>query len=228
VTGVTAAIPAAPESAGAVFGPALPRAVAYAELLATDGIVRGLLGPREVPRLWDRHLLNCAVVADLLPPSARVVDVGSGAGLPGVVLALVRPDVTVTLLEPLARRVTFLAECQERLGLENATVVRGRAEEPAVRTELGGADVVTARAVAPLDRLVGWCLPLLAPGGRLLALRGESAEADVAAARTACARFGATAVRVVRCGTSVVSTPTTVVAVTRGTVPAKARGGRGR
>ena len=225
---MTAAAPVAPDAAAAVFGPELPRAVAYAELLATDGLVRGLIGPREVPRLWDRHLLNCAVVADLLPPSARVVDVGSGAGLPGVVLALVRPDIAVTLLEPLARRVTFLAECRERLDLANVTVLRGRAEEPAGRAQLGGADVVVARAVAPLDRLVGWCVPLLTPGGRLLALRGESAEEDAAGARAACARFGATEVRVVRCGAGVVSPPTTVVTATRGTVPAKARGGRGR
>lgn len=221
-------LPEVPEQAGTLFGAAVERAAAYAELLAVDGTVRGLLGPREVPRLWERHLLNCAVVADLLPPGARVVDVGSGAGLPGIVLALARPDVTITLLEPLARRVAFLAECRERLDLGNVAVCRGRAEEPAVVAELGGADVVTARAVAPLDRLLGWCLPLVRPGGHLLALKGSAAEAELAAAGPALARFGGTAARVVRCGASVVSPPTTVVTVTRGTVRTKARGGRGR
>jgi 16S rRNA (guanine527-N7)-methyltransferase len=217
-----------PPAAVAVFGAELPRVAEYAGLLATEGTVRGLLGPREVPRLWERHLLNCGVVAELLPAAARVVDVGSGAGLPGIVLALARPDVTVTLVEPLARRVAFLAECQQRLALANVAVRRGRAEEADVLAELGGADIVTARAVAPLDRLAGWCLPLLRPGGRLLALKGEGAEQEVAAAEAALTRFGGSATRVVRCGASVVSPPTTVVSVMRGTVPGKARGGRGR
>jgi 16S rRNA (guanine527-N7)-methyltransferase len=217
-----------PPAAVAVFGAELERVAAYAELLATDGTVRGLLGPREVPRLWDRHLLNCGVMADLLPPSARVVDVGSGAGLPGIVLALARPDTTVTLLEPMARRVTFLTECQERLRLANVSVRRGRAEERAVVAALAGADIVTARAVAPLERLVGWCLPLLRPGGQLLAMKGDTAEQELADAGPVLARFGGTAARVLQCGASVVSPPTTVVSVTRGTVPRKARGGRGR
>jgi 16S rRNA (guanine527-N7)-methyltransferase len=219
---------APPPAALEVFGAQLPRVAEFAELLATEGPVRGLIGPREVPRLWERHLLNCGVVAELLPPGARVVDVGSGAGLPGIVLALARPDLTMTLLDPLARRVAFLAECQERLGLANVAVRRGRAEEPDVVAEIGGADIVTARAVAPLDRLAGWCLPLLRPGGRLLALKGETAEQELAAASAALARFRGSSVRVVRCGASVVSPPTTVVSVTRGTVPGKARGGRGR
>lgn len=217
-----------PAAAVTVFGAALERAVSYAGLLATDGVVRGLIGPREVPRLWDRHLLNCGVIAELLPRQARVVDVGSGAGLPGIVLALARPDIEVTLLEPLARRITFLTECQQRLGLTNVTVRRGRAEEPDVRAELGGADIVTARAVAPLDRLAGWCLPLLRPGGRLLALKGDTAAAEIVAARAAIAGFGGTSAQLVQCGASVVSPPTTVVSVARGTVPRKARGGRGR
>jgi 16S rRNA (guanine527-N7)-methyltransferase len=217
-----------PPAALDVFGAQLPRVAEFAGLLAVEGPVRGLIGPREVPRLWRRHLLNCGVVAELLPPGARVVDVGSGAGLPGIVLALARPDLTMTLLDPLARRVAFLAECQERLGLANVAVRRGRAEEPDVVAELGGADIVTARAVASLDRLAGWCLPLLRPGGRLLALKGETAEQELAAAGAALARFHGSSIRVVRCGASVVSPPTTVVSVTRGTVPGKARGGRGR
>jgi 16S rRNA (guanine527-N7)-methyltransferase len=217
-----------PSAVATVFGAAVERVVAYAGLLATDGVVRGLIGPREVPRLWDRHLLNCGVIAELLPQEARVVDVGSGAGLPGIVVALARPDIVVTLLEPSARRIAFLTECQHRLGLTNVTIRRGRAEEPDVRAELGGADIVTARAVAPLDRLAGWCLPLLRPGGRLLALKGDTAAAEMAEARAAIARFGGTSARLVQCGASVVSPPTTVVSVERGTVPGKARGGRGR
>jgi 16S rRNA (guanine527-N7)-methyltransferase len=213
--------PAVPAEAGAVFGSAVGTAAEYARLLATEGTVRGLIGPREIPRLWDRHLLNSAAIAPLVPAGARVVDVGSGAGLPGIPLALARPDVTVTLLEPLARRVAFLTECVDRLGLERVTVVRGRAEEGPVRRGLGGADVVTARAVAPLDKLAGWCLPLLRPGGRLLAMKGSTAAAELAAATPL---PGAADAVVTEAG----SPPATVIVVTRGTVPATARGGRAR
>ena len=210
-----------PPEARAVFGPAVDAAIEYARLLATEGAVRGLIGPREVPRLWDRHLLNSAAIASLVPAGARVVDVGSGAGLPGIPLALVRPDLTITLLEPLARRVMFLAECVDRLGLDRVTVVRGRAEEGPVRRELGGADVVTARGVARLDRLVGWCLPLLRPGGRLLAMKGSTAAEELAAAGSL---PGAADAMVTQAG----EPPATVIVVTRGTVRATARGGRAR
>ena len=216
-----------PPAAPAVFGDALGRAVAYARLLATEGTIRGLIGPREASRLWERHLLNSAVIGELLPAGARVVDVGSGGGLPGIPLALARPDLDLTLLEPLARRVAFLQECRDRLGLRVA-VRRGRAEEGPVRRELAGADAVTARAVAPLDRLAGWCLPLLRPGGVLLAVKGETAGDELAAARPALRRAGAGTAEVVRCGAGTVDPPTTVVAVTRGTVRATARGGRVR
>src|SRR5215203_3938564 len=180
-----------PAVAAAVFGAALGRAEAYARLLATGGTVRGLIGPREVPRLWDRHLLNSAAIAELVPRDARVVDVGSGAGLPGIPLALARPDLSVTLLEPLARRATFLEECVHQLGLETVTVLRGRAEEGPTRRAVGGADVVTARAVAPLDRLAGWCLPLLRPGGVLLAIKGSTASEELAETRDALTALGA-------------------------------------
>ncbi len=212
---------AVPAEARAVFGAAVDAAAEYARLLATEGTVRGVIGPREVPRLWDRHLLNSAAIAPLVPAGARVVDVGSGAGLPGIPLALARPDLTVALLEPLARRAAFLTECVDRLGLERVTVVRGRAEEGPVRRELGGADVVTARAVAPLDRLVGWCLPLLRPGGRLLAMKGSTAAEELAAA----GRLTGAADAVV---TQAGDPPATVIVVTRGTVRATARGGRAR
>lgn len=220
-------LPGPPPAAAGVFGDALDRAVAYARLLAAEGAVRGLIGPREVPRLWDRHLLNSAVVAELVPPGARVVDAGSGAGLPGIPLALARPDLAVTLLEPLARRFAFLEQCLGQLELAGVTAVRGRAEEPPVRRILGGADVVTARAVAPLDRLAGWCLPLLRPGGLLLAVKGATAADELAQARPALTTAGAASAEVMRCGVGTVDPPTTVVVVTRGTVRA-ARGGRVR
>ncbi len=213
--------PAVPAEAGSVFGPAIDAAAEYAWLLATEGTVRGLIGPREVPRLWERHLLNSAAIASLVPVGARVVDVGSGAGLPGIPLALARPDLTVTLLEPLARRVAFLIECVRRLGLERVTVVRGRAEEGSIRRQLGGADVVTARAVAPLDKLAGWCLPLLRPGGLLLAMKGSTAAAELAGTGPL---PGAADALVTQAG----DPPATVIVVTRGTVRATARGGRAR
>jgi len=185
--------------------------------LATAGIERGLLGPREIPRLWQRHLLNSAVVESLLPTGSDLVDVGSGAGLPGLALAIARPDLKVTLLEPLERRVTFLREVVDDLGLGNVTLERGRAEDA---TPAGWA-VAVARAVAPLDRLARWCLPLVPPGGRLLALKGSSARAELAAAETALRRAGADRWDVVEAGARLLDTPTTVICVWRG--PAQAR-----
>ena len=147
------------------------------ELLADAGVKRGLIGPREVPRLWERHLLNCAVLSEVVPEGVTVCDVGSGAGLPGIPLALVRPDLKITLLEPLLRRTNFLQEVVELLGLDHVTVVRGRAEE--VLGKLPPVHVVTARAVAPLDRLAGWGVPLLRPYGEMLALKGDTAEEEL-------------------------------------------------
>jgi 16S rRNA (guanine527-N7)-methyltransferase len=211
-----------------VFGSALDTARRFAELLATAGVERGLIGPREVPKLWTRHLLNCAVVAELVPDGSAVDDVGSGAGLPGIVLALIRPDLEVTLVEPLLRRATFLGEAVASLGLPNAHVVRARAEERAA----GGprADVVTARAVAPLDRLAAWCLPLLRQGGTLLALKGERAADELAVARRAIQRYGGAHPRIVTVGGGQVDPPTTVVVVDRVATasrpPAQSGGGR--
>ena len=200
------------------FGDRLPLAIAYARLLVTDGVTRGLIGPREAPRIWERHLLNCAALVELIPPDARVVDVGSGAGLPGIVLAVARPDVSVILVEPLARRAAFLEEAVAALGLDRTTVVRARAEELVPirgRPRIDRADVVTARAVAPLDRLTAWCLPLVADGGRLLALKGESAAEEVGAHAVAIARLGGGAPVVRRCGVGVIEPPTTVVEIAR-------------
>ena len=191
----------------------------YAEILVGPGIERGLLGPREAPRIWDRHILNCAVVADpavdLLPSGATVADIGSGAGLPGLVWALVRPDLTVVLIESLLRRATFLTECLHSLDLsDRVTVVRDRAESVAggpKSARPGQMDVVTARAVAPLGTLAAWGAPLLAPGGVLLALKGESAAEEVGRDSQELASLGLIEVDVIQVGHGVVEPPTTVV-----------------
>ena len=173
-------VPPTPPEAERLFGPATAAAEHYARLLAGPAVARGLIGPHEVPRLWERHLLNSAAVAELVPHPCSLVDLGSGAGLPGIVLALLLPDVAVTPLEPLLRRVRFLEECVHDLGLENARVRRGRAEDLAGQL---AADVVTARAVAPLDRLAALALGLVRPGGIVLAVKGANAAQEVAAAR---------------------------------------------
>jgi 16S rRNA (guanine527-N7)-methyltransferase len=201
------------QAARVLFGERLPLATEYARRLATDGVVRGLIGPRETERIWDRHLLNCAVVSELVPPEASVADVGSGAGLPGIVLALARPDLTVVLVEPLARRATFLSEVVSDLGLTQVSVVRARAEEAV--GSVSPADVVTARAVAPLDRLAAWCLPLARVGGRLLALKGATAADEVAAHRDAIVRLGGGEPVIRTCGEGLLAAPTTVVEVLR-------------
>ncbi|GIJ79508.1 16S rRNA (guanine527-N7)-methyltransferase [Micromonospora phaseoli] len=204
------------EAARRLFGDRLDLAAAYAELLATDGVVRGLLGPREAPRIWDRHLLNCAAVAELIPPGATVLDVGSGAGLPGLVLAIARPDLAVTLVEPLARRTAFLEEAVEELTLNGSVrVFRGRAEEAVAGPDPLLGDVVTARAVASLDRLAGWCLPLAVPGGRLLALKGASASEEMTEHAAAVRRLGGGTPVLHRCGAGIVDPPTTVVEIVR-------------
>lgn len=170
-----------------MFGSALPTAIAYADLLADAGVERGLVGPREVERIWERHLLNCAAVSMAVPHGAAVTDIGSGAGLPGIPLALARSDVRVTLVEPLLRRSTFLAEAVQMLGLPSIQVVRARAEDLPPRS----VEVVVARAVAPLDKLARSTLPLLRPGGRLVAMKGRAAEQELAAATTTLRRLRA-------------------------------------
>ena len=197
-----------PSNAAGVFAFRLPLAERYAELLATEGVTRGLIGPREVSRLWERHIMNSAFVLPRVPKGATVADVGSGAGLPGLVWAIGRPDLTVSLIEPLLRRTTFLEQAVEDLGLDNVKVVRSRAED--VHEVF---DVVTARAVAPLDRLARWCLPLVRPGGVLLALKGRTAAEEVATATATLHRLGATTIVVSTYGAD--GGPTTVVEVTK-------------
>ncbi|MCF3118446.1 MULTISPECIES: 16S rRNA (guanine(527)-N(7))-methyltransferase RsmG [Streptomyces] len=216
-----AELPPAPEEARTVFGDRFPDAVRYAELLADAGVQRGLIGPREVPRLWERHLLNCAVLSEVVPEGVTVCDVGSGAGLPGIPLALVRPDLKITLLEPLLRRTNFLTEVVELLGLDHVTVVRGRAEE--VLGKLPPVHVVTARAVAPLDRLAAWGVPLLRPYGEMLLLKGDTAEEEVKAAGSALSKLGAVDTSVLHVGEGVVDPQSTVVRVEVGESPGGVR-----
>ncbi len=215
--------PPPPAAAERVFGDRLGLAQRYADLLAGPGVQRGLIGPREVDRLWDRHILNSAAVAELIGPGARVVDIGSGAGLPGIPMAIARPDLRITLVEPMLRRTEFLDEVAATLAMP-VEVVRGRAEEPGVRAKVAGADAVTSRAVASLDKLARWCMPLLRPGGQMLAMKGERAEDEVAEAARRLASLGAKDVRVVRCGVSYSSPAVTVVIAVRGErKPARSR-----
>lgn len=192
-----------------MFSSRLPVIEAYVDLLATEGVTRGLIGPREVPRLWSRHVMNSSAVLSRVPHGATVADVGTGAGLPGLVWAIARPDLTVTLIEPLLRRTTFLDEAVDQLGLDNVTVLRARAEDA------GGAfDVVTSRAVANLDKLGRWCMPLVRkPGGVMLALKGQSAAEEVQVATATLHRLGASTI-VVTTYPNGDEIPTTVVEIT--------------
>lgn len=205
--------PPMPEVAAAIFGQAAPKAAQYADLLAGPGVDRGLIGPNEIPRVWERHLLNCAVVASLVPSACSLVDVGSGAGLPGIVLALLLPDAEITLVESMAKRAAFLGECVSELGLGNVAVRRARAEELAGTMAV---DVVTARAVAPLGRLAGLAVPLLRPGGIVLAIKGARAAQEVQAARDALTRLGVRDVEVLIAGSGKVDPAATVVRLTAG------------
>jgi 16S rRNA (guanine527-N7)-methyltransferase len=225
--GPAGGLPPVPDEARRIFGDALPSAERYVARLATDGVTRGLIGPREVPRLWERHVLNSAAVAEAVPTGARVVDVGSGAGLPGVPLGLARPDLAMTLVEPMARRVEFLEEAIAELAddaRDGATdggsrwrVVRGRAEDRSVVSAVGPVDVVTARAVAPLPRLVGWCRGLLRPGTQLVALVGSRAVDELPGMLPELAAAGMRDVHARAVGAALGEAATTVVVMTRGT-----------
>jgi 16S rRNA (guanine527-N7)-methyltransferase len=197
------------------FGPRLPDVAAYASMLADEGVLRGLIGPREVPRLWERHILNSASVAQFLPAQGTVLDLGSGAGLPGVVLAAMRADLDVTLLEPMERRVAWLTKVVEQVGLRNVRVVRGRAEEQQGQIRV---DVVTARAVAPMERLAAWALPLLRQNGALLALKGSRGEEELVDAREVIHAYGGDTGEVLDAPTIPGVDSTRVVRVTRRTL----------
>lgn len=205
----------------ALFGDAWPAVSGFHDLLVDQGVLRGLVGPREVSRLWERHLVNSAAVVPFLPTTGQIVDVGSGAGLPGVVIAAMRPEVEVVLLEPMERRTDWLTEVVERLGLDNARVVRGRAEDQVGELR---ADAVTARAVAALSKLYPWTLPLLAVGGELVALKGGRAADEVADGQNLMESLGGGAVRIETAPTLAGLDPTTVVVVKKdseGTAPVR-------
>lgn len=219
-------IEAAPPGAASIFGPRMPLAQRFVEILADTGVTHGLIGPREVPRLWDRHVLNCAVIQDAFPPEAEVIDVGSGAGLPGLALAIARPDLHIRLVEPMLRRTTWLEDTRQELGLEQVEVHRGRAEDLAGQLV---APYVTARAVARLDKLARWCVPLLAPDGTMIAMKGRSAEQELAEDRRALTRLGLSQARVTAHGADVLDEPVlTVDLVFAARKPQREAAGRGR
>ena len=201
-----------------MFGTSAATAVRYAQLLTTAGVERGLLGPREAARVWSRHLFNCGAIAPALPRGARVADIGSGAGLPGVVLAIARPDVHMVLIEPMKRRAEFLDEVVELLDLPRVEVRRARAEELAADL---AADVVTARAVAPLRRLIPLAMRLLRPHGALLALKGAAAAEELAAAENTLQDHGAASAVIEHWGGTMLAEPTTVVRVVAGGDPGR-------
>lgn len=205
------ALPEAPASARGVFSSdRLALITRYAESLATDGTQRGLIGPREVPRLWDRHLLNCGALGHLMAEGSSVADIGSGAGLPGLVLAISRPDLRLTLIEPLLRRATYLQEVVDTLELGNVRVVRGRADVLHGKEVF---DVVTSRAVAPLERLLGWSMPLVAPHGALIALKGSGIVEEIEEAREVLRRFRCGEPEVLPVGEGLIPDPTLAVRV---------------
>jgi len=209
-------VPAPPAVVSQLFNEYQDLLCRYVGWLAGAGTRRGLIGPREVPRLWGRHILNSIAMAEVLPQGARLVDIGTGAGLPGLAVACIRPDLRVDLVESLQRRTEFLSEVVADLDLtEQIHIVHGRAEHPGVVKAVGSSRFVTARAVAPLDRLVRWAFPLLESGGSLLALKGSSAEAEISRCRAALTRARAVQIEILECGVDWLDQPTRVVRIVR-------------
>ena len=203
--------PAAPWGAAAVFGDRMPAARQFVEILADTGVSHGLIGPREVPRLWERHVLNCAVIEDAFPQGAKLIDVGSGAGLPGVALAIARSDLDIHLVEPMQRRTEWLTATVTDLGLENVTVHRGRAEE---FVGVLSAPWVTARAVARIAKLARWCVPLLDGRGSVIARKGRSAQEELDADRRELNKLGLVEAAITSHGATVLDEPTLTLDLT--------------
>ncbi|MDO5670339.1 MAG: 16S rRNA (guanine(527)-N(7))-methyltransferase RsmG [Corynebacterium sp.] len=201
-----------PAQAQAVFGERLPLAEAYHDSLATDGSTRGFIGPREVERLWERHILNCAVIGEVMEHGARVADVGSGAGLPGIPLAIARPDLDITLIEPLLKRSVYLQEVVDELGLPNVTVIRARAEDSPLPEPV---DIVTSRAVAPLGKLAGWSLPLVRKGGEMIAMKGSSVGEELERDAALIKKAGGGRASISTVGDAHLAEPTTIIRVPR-------------
>jgi 16S rRNA (guanine527-N7)-methyltransferase len=201
---------AEPAAAVAIFGDQIDQARSLAQTLAGDSDELGLLGPRELDKLWTRHILNSAVVAELVRPGDKVADVGSGAGLPGIPMAIARPDAQFVLIEPMERRSTWMLEVVEDLGLKNVRVLRSRAEDVTEQDF----DVVTARAVAALDKLLKMCLPLLKPGGALIALKGSKAAEEIANSKKLEKKLCISRFEILVCGEKFLPEPTSVVKTT--------------
>ncbi|WP_018298163.1 16S rRNA (guanine(527)-N(7))-methyltransferase RsmG [Corynebacterium lubricantis] len=208
---MSAEIETTPAIAEKIFGDRLPIAQAYHDSLATTAAERGFIGPKEVSRLWSRHILNCAVISEAFDQDLSVADIGSGAGLPGVPLAIARPDLKITLIEPLLKRSNYLAEIKEELGLDNVTVIRGRAEDQSK----GAFDVVTSRAVAPLGKLAGWSLPLVKKGGAMVAMKGSSVSEELERDAEQITQAGGGAGEIFIVGESVLEEPTTLIKIPR-------------
>lgn len=207
----TTGVEGEPAAASVLFGQRVELARRFSAALAEQGEERGLIGPLELPRLWSRHILNSAVAAPLFSAGSRVGDIGSGAGLPGIVLAIARPDVRFVLIEPMERRIAWLTEQTEALELDNVEVVRGRGED---WTEGAVLDAVTARAVSALRTLIPITAPLVRDGGELVLLKGANAANEIAAADKAIRRFRLTDVRVEPVGEGVIDEPTRVIRAT--------------
>lgn len=205
----------APATAADIFGDRLPLAEAYHRSLATDGSTRGFIGPREVSRLWERHILNCAVIGEAMDYGIAVADIGSGAGLPGIPLAIARPDLRITLIEPLLKRSVYLNELVDALQLTNVTVIRGRAEEKTVKRAVGRVDVATSRAVAPLGKLTGWSLPLVRVGGSMIAMKGSSVSEELERDAAEIKRAGGGEAEILTVGDGRLTEATTLIRIPR-------------